>query len=104
MPQTPDPGAAWSELTDEVIGLTSKVKETYHRVSDESGPTDEEIKAALQTLAGAWNQVAWAVGTAVREPEVRDHLKRAIGALVDAVSTSLSDLGTDRSSDAEGAS
>lgn len=92
MSQQPDPGTAWSDLTDELLGLTNRMKDTYRRVSDESGPSETEVKEAFETLSAAWGQVAGAVGAAVADPEVRTHLRRAAGALADAVTASLSEL------------
>ncbi|CAN5775885.1 hypothetical protein BH23ACT5_BH23ACT5_20250 [soil metagenome] len=82
----------WSDLTDELNALTDKVRVTYRRLADESGPTEEEIHQALGTLAGAWQQVAGSVTEAVADPEVRTHLKRAGSSFLSAVVAGLGEL------------
>ena len=80
--------------------LGSRLKSTYRKVSDEQGPSEDEIKGAFATLAGAWDQIAESVGDILRDPETRDGLKRAAGSLANALGSTLSDLssefGTDR--------
>jgi hypothetical protein len=83
---------SWTELTDELLALTNKLRTTYRRVADESGPTEEEIRRALGTLAGAWSQLAGSVSEAVADPEVRAHLRRAGGSFVSAVTAGLGEL------------
>ena len=51
-------GDPWEELTDDVVRLAEKLKATYRQVADEEGPSEAEIRQALATLAGAWNQIA----------------------------------------------
>ncbi len=82
----------WTELTDELVALTNKLRTTYLRVAHESGPTEGEICDALGTLAGAWSQVAGSVSEAVADPEVRSHLKRAGGSFVDAIAAGLGEF------------
>lgn len=82
----------WSDLTDDLLGLTDKLRTTYRRAADESGPSEDEVRDALRTLAGAWNQLAGSVGTAIQDPEVKRHLKKAASSLVNAVGASLSEL------------
>lgn len=82
----------WSELTDDLLGLTDKLRTTYRRAADQSGPSEDQVRDALRTLAGAWNQLAGSVGTAIQDPEVKRHLKKAASSLVNAVGASLSEL------------
>jgi hypothetical protein len=82
----------WSELTDDLLGLTDRLRTTYRRAADESGPSEDQVRDALRTLAGAWNQLAGSVGTAIQDPEVKRHLKKAASSLVNAVGASLSEL------------
>lgn len=87
-----DAGGPWSDLTDELVALTDRLRGTYRRVAEESGPTEDEVKEALRTLAGAWNQMAGSIGAALQDPEVKSHLKKATSSLVSAIGASLSDL------------
>lgn len=94
MDDVDDTDRRWDELTDGLSGLTSKLRDTYRTVADEDGPTEDEIRDALRTLAGAWGQVSESVAVALRDPAVKDHLKRAAESLAVAVSAGLSELHT----------
>lgn len=83
---------SWSELTDDVVELTERLRGTYRRVADETGPSEEEIKQALRTLAGAWTPIAGAVGTAFQDEETKAHLKNAAKSLARAVGATLSEV------------
>lgn len=82
----------WSELTDDLLGLTDKLRTTYRQAAEEAGPTEDEVRDALRTLSGAWNQLAGSVGEAIQDPEVKTHLKKAATSLVNAVGTSLAEF------------
>lgn len=112
MSEQQDPGAheaesldqetgPWSELTDDLLGLTDRLRATYRRAADESGPSEDQVRDALRTLAGAWNQLAGSVGTAIQDPEVKRHLKKAASSLVNAVGASLSELRPTPEADAD---
>lgn len=84
--------AAWDDLTEDLVDLTERLRAAYQRVSDESGPSEEEVRRAVRTLGQAWHQVAPSVGEVIRDEEVKAHLKRAASSLADAVGASLSEL------------
>ena len=75
--------------------LGDRLKSTYRKVADEQGPSEDEIKGAFSTLAGAWNQIAESVSDILRDPETRDGLKRAAGSLATALGSTLSDLSSE---------
>lgn len=85
----------WDEVTDRFSELGHRLKSTYRKVADEQGPTEDEIKEALSTLAGAWDQIAGSVSDILRDPEARDGLKRAAGSLASALGSTLSDLNSE---------
>lgn len=87
-----DTTAAWDDLTEDLVDLSERLRAAYQRVSDESGPSEEEIRHAFRTLGEAWRQVAPSVGEVIRDDEVKAHLKRAASSLADAVGASLSEL------------
>ena len=91
-PDDPAGGGPWSELTDDLVDLTERLRGTYRQIADESGPSEDEVKEAFTTLAGAWNQLAGAVGVAIQDDEVRRHLKKAASSLVNAVGASLAEF------------
>jgi hypothetical protein len=86
----PDP---WDTVSSEFGSLGDRLKTTYRRVASDKGPSEEEIKEAFTTLVGAWDQVAESVSTALRDPETREHLKKAASSFAAALGTTISDLG-----------
>ena len=93
---TSEPDAdPWTTFHDQWGGLGEQIKSTYRKVSDDGGPTEDEIKDALGTLAGAWDKVAGTFSEALRDPEVRQRLKDAAGALATAVGRTVGDLGSE---------
>ena len=64
-------------------------------MADDRGPSEEEIKDAFVTLAGAWDQVAESVTIALKDPDLREQLKEAIGSFASAVGSTVNDLGTE---------
>jgi hypothetical protein len=89
----------WNTFHDEVGDLGNRLKDTYRKVATDDGPTEEEIKEALGTLAGAWNQVADSVTTALQDPEVRARLKAAASSFASALGETISGLGSELSKD-----
>jgi hypothetical protein len=79
--------------------LGNRLKSTYRKVADEQGPSEDEIKGAFATLAGAWDQIAESVSDILRDPETRDGLKRAAGSLASALGSALTDLSAEFGSD-----
>lgn len=94
--------AAWSDLTDELLGLTERLRSTYRQAASESGPSEEEVRDAFRTIADAWKQLAGSVGAAIQDEDVKAHLKKAAGSLVNAVGASLSELRSQSPADPEG--
>lgn len=88
----PDP---WDTVTEEFGGLSQRLKDTYRRIADDHGPSEEDIKDAFSTLAGAWDQVAQSVTTAMQDPVVREHMKDAASSLATALGTTISELGVE---------
>lgn len=99
-PTTDPQNDPWDDVTDRFGDLGHRLKSTYRKVADEQGPTEDDIKGAFATLAGAWDQIAGSVSEILRDSETREGLKRAAGSLASALGSTLSDLssefGTDR--------
>ncbi len=85
----------WTTFQDEFSTLGDKLKDTYRKVADDTGPSEDEIKDAFATLAGAWNQLAGSVSSALKDPDVRQHLKDAGSAFATAVGRTVSELGAE---------
>ncbi len=94
-PTTNETGDPWTAFQDRFDGLRDRIADTYAKAAEGDGPTSEEVKAALGTLAGAWDQVASSVGKALSDPEVKDKLKDAASSFAQAVGATISDLGTE---------
>lgn len=80
-------------MSSEFSSLGDRLKDTYRRVASDTGPTEDEIKDAFATLAGAWDQVAASFSTALNDPATRAHLKKAASSFAAALGTTITDLG-----------
>jgi len=85
----------WARVNENFGELGEQLRATYHKVADGAGPTETEIRDALATLARVWDRVADSIGTALRDPEVRQRLKDAAGSLATAMGTTISELGSE---------
>ncbi len=82
-------------MTDDFGGLGRQLKDTYRKVAKDRGPSDDEIKKAFSTLAGAWDQVAESVSNALRDPDIRDQLKEAASSFATALGATITELGAE---------
>jgi len=94
-PTADSPTDPWDSATAEFSGIGRRLKETYRKVADDRGPSEDEIKQAFSTLAGAWDQVAESVTTALKDPALREQLKDAVGSFASAVGSTVTDLGSE---------
>ena len=84
----------WETVTTEFAALKIRLADTYRRVANDHGPTEDEIREAFATLAGAWDQVAESVTTALKDPDVQEKLKDAAGSFATALGVTMSELGS----------
>ena len=91
----------WQRANEEIGDLGRRLRDVYRAVADDGGPSEDDIRDAFATLLGAWNQVAGTLGTAMKDPAVRTHLRSAAGALADAVGATVSGLGAEIARDEE---
>jgi hypothetical protein len=94
----PDPtsnGATdpWEAASLEWSSLKERIWSTYRQVASDDGPTEDEIRRALATLAGAWDQVAGSLSGALNDPDTRANLKRAASSFAAALGATVSGLG-----------
>ena len=94
----PDPKAngdtdPWDAASLEWSSLKERLWSTYRHAASGAGPTEEEIKKALSTLAGAWDQVAASLSAALSDHDTRTSLKRAAGSFAAALGATVSGLG-----------
>ncbi|MFV1961321.1 MAG: hypothetical protein ACC658_05750 [Acidimicrobiia bacterium] len=94
-PTTERPDDPWDRVTDDFGGLGNQLKDTYRKVTKDRGPSDDEIKQAFSTLAGAWDQVAESVSTVLTDPDIRDQLKEAASSFATALGATITELGSE---------
>jgi hypothetical protein len=92
-PKTPEADDPWKTVSSQFESLGGHLRETYQRVADGTGPSDDEVKGAFSTLAGAWNQVAGTFAEAFQDPGTLERLKTTASSLAAALGTTLSQLG-----------
>ncbi|HEU4917451.1 MAG TPA: hypothetical protein VFV13_12905 [Acidimicrobiia bacterium] len=85
----------WDAVTTEWSALKDRLRRTYEDLASDGGPSEEEIRSALATLAGAWDQVAASFSAAMGDPGTRAQLKKAAGSLAAALGATVSGLGTE---------
>lgn len=86
----PDP---WAEAGRRWASISDKLKEHYRGLAGDDGPGEDEIKSALDTLGEAARTVADSVGSAMKDPEVREQVKDAAASFVTALGQTFSQLG-----------
>ncbi len=94
-PTSEKPGDPWDSVTDDFGGLGQQLKDTYRKVAKDRGPSNDEIKQAFSTLAGAWSQVAESVSTVLTDPDIRQQLKEAASSLATALGATITELGSE---------
>jgi hypothetical protein len=82
-------------MADQWKSLGRKLRDTYRQSGSDDGPTDEDIRAAFSTLGSAWDRLAGAFGTAIRDEQVRQNAKRAATGFFEAVGAAFSELGSE---------
>lgn len=82
-------------MADQWKSLGRKLRDTYRQSASDDGPTDEDIRAAFSTLGSAWDRLAGAFGTAIRDEQVRQNAKRAATGFFEAVGAAFSELGSE---------
>ena len=94
-PTTEDGRDPWTTFHEEFGGLGDRLRDTYRKVANGGGPSEQEIKEAFGTLLGAWDQVAESVMSALEDAEVRQRLKTATASFATAVGATISELGSE---------
>ena len=91
-PTTDDERDHWQSVTTDFGEIGQRLRDTYRKIADDRGPTEDEIKQAFATLAGAWDQVSESVTTALSDPALRQQIKDAAGSFASAVGSTITDL------------
>lgn len=91
--QTEQPSDPWAEAGRRWSSIGDKLRDHYRDMSDEGGPSEDEVRSALETLGDAARAVADSVGSAMKDPQVRDQVKDAAASFVTALGQTFSQLG-----------
>ena len=83
----------WSEAGEKWSSVSEALRARYRQVAGEDGPSEDDVRGALETLGEAARTVAESFGAAMRDPEVRDQVKGAAASFVSAMGETLSQLG-----------
>lgn len=83
----------WAEAGRRWASISDKLKEHYRGLAGDEGPGEDEIKSALDTLGDAARTVADSVGSAMKDPQVREQVKDAAASFVTALGQTFSQLG-----------
>lgn len=85
----------WDDVSNDFSEIGHRLRDTYRKVAQDRGPSDDEIRNAFSTLAGAWDQVAESLSTALKDPRIREQLKDAASSLATALGATVSELGSE---------
>ena len=88
--QTGDP---WKHVGERWAGIRDELRSKYRDVAGEDGPSEDQVREALNTLGGAAQRLVESVGDAARDPEMRGKLKEVAASLVTALGRTFEDLG-----------
>jgi len=83
----------WDAASLDWSSLKERLWSAYRQTASDAGPTEDEIRKALSTLAGAWDQVSASFSAALSDPDIRASLKRAAGSFAAARGATVSGLG-----------
>ncbi|MDX1448758.1 MAG: hypothetical protein R3246_06795 [Acidimicrobiia bacterium] len=86
-------GDPWAEAGRRWASISEKLKDRYRELAGDEGPGEDEIKSALETLGDAARTVADSVGSAMKDPDVREQVKDAAASFVTALGQTFSQLG-----------
>jgi hypothetical protein len=86
----------WNEVGEGFKRLGSLFKEHYEtrEAGEESdGPSEEEVKDALQKIGDGLKTAFATVGDAAKDPEVKDEAKQTAKSFFDAIGATFAELG-----------
>jgi hypothetical protein len=85
----------WREAGERFSELTDRLRERYRSAAGEEGPSEDQVRQALQTLGNAAQAMVDSVGTAARDPQVHTQVKDAAAGFISAIGQTLGQLGDD---------
>ena len=88
-----DPNDPWQQAGEQFSELTDRLRERYRSVAGDDGPSEDQVRQALQTLGNAAKAMVDSVGSAVQDPQVRSQVKDATAGFISAIGKTLGQLG-----------
>jgi hypothetical protein len=82
-------------MSEQFAALGKRLKDTYRQTAGETGPSEDEVKAAFRTLGGAWDRLAETIGAAARDEQLRENVKQAATGFFEAMGAAFSELGAE---------
>lgn len=83
----------WSDAGRRWTSVSDTLRARYREFAGEDGPSEDDVREALETLGGAARTVAESFGAAMRDPDIREQVKSAAASFVSAMGETLSQLG-----------
>jgi polysaccharide deacetylase 2 family uncharacterized protein YibQ len=77
---------------DRWAGIGDGLRRRYRDMVGDDGPSEDDVREALQTLGNAARSLADSIGVAMRDPDVRRQVKDAAASLVAALGTTFDEL------------
>lgn len=92
--QEEDPGSGWREAGEELNDLRDSFRSSYQQGSAE-GPSRDDVMGALRTLGDAISHIAAGAGNTLKDPQVKQQVKKTTSSAMSAISGILLDLSAD---------
>jgi len=92
--QEEDPGSGWREAGEELNDLRESFRSSYQQGSAE-GPSRDDVMGALRTLGDAITHIAAGAGNTLKDPQVKQQVKKTTSSAMSAISGILLDFSAD---------
>lgn len=92
--QEEDPGSGWSEAGEELNDLRESFRSSYQQGSAE-GPSRDDVMGALRTLGDAITHIAAGAGNTLKDPQVKQQVKKTTSSAMSAISGILLEFSAD---------
>jgi hypothetical protein len=87
---------AWDQVGENFSGVGRRLSERYKALSaersEETAEDQEKVKEALRAVTDQLDRAFTSLGDTLRDPEAQAGLKKAVGSLGDALSTTFSEV------------
>ena len=88
---------AWDEVGESFAGVGRRLSERYKTLAEErttdAAEDARKLKEALRAVTDQLDRAFTSVGDTLRDPEAQSELRKAVGSLGDAITTTFSEVG-----------